>query len=116
MVHSGRAQWIPARPEFSGRAGSIWLRLKVISRMLCTAYVLIDNKGRLYKGVSNCFVRRFLEHVSGKTKTTKSMQGLRLAYKEEHESFAEARRREKYFKTGAGSRFLKKVLQVEMSL
>jgi hypothetical protein len=38
------------------------------------------------------------------------MKNLTVAYKEEYPTFAEARKREVYFKTAAGRRFLKKVI------
>jgi len=71
-------------------------------------YVLQDEKGRSYKGMTNNLDRRIKEHISGKTKTTRSMNGLRLVYCEEYDSFEEARGRELYLKTSAGRRFLKK--------
>ena len=75
--------------------------------MIYTMYVLIDDIGRLYKGVINDFERRFSEHKRGKTHTTRKMKNIRLAYKEEFSSFEKAREREIYFKTVAGRRFLK---------
>jgi len=73
-------------------------------------YVLKDKNGKFYKGVTNNFVRRFAEHNSGHTKTTSRMSNLKLVYKEEYDTFEEARKRELYLKSAAGRRFLKKIL------
>ncbi len=70
-------------------------------------YILQDNEGNLYKGMTSDIERRFREHVSGKTKTTRSMVGLRVIYTEEYETSLDARLREKYLKSAAGRRFLK---------
>jgi len=72
-----------------------------------TVYVLIDKKGNFYKGVTNNIERRLREHQSGKTRTTSKMSDLRIAYKEEFNNWDEARKKEVYFKTAAGRRFLK---------
>jgi len=76
-----------------------------------TNYVLKDKDGKLYKGMTNNLNRRLLEHARGKTKTTRNMKNLELAYKEEYNSFEVARKREIYFKTAAGRNFLKKILK-----
>ena len=57
--------------------------------------------------MTNNLLRRFNEHKNGKTITTRKMAGLEVVYKEEYESFEEARKRELYLKTAAGRRFLK---------
>jgi putative endonuclease len=61
--------------------------------------------------MTNSLSRRFLEHVRGKTKTTRAMVGLRLIYKEEYDTVEKARKREIYLKTAAGRKFLKQILQ-----
>ena len=75
-----------------------------------TTYVLKDKNGKIYKGVTNNFTRRLAEHNSGNTITTSRMNGLRLVYKEEYDTFEEARKRELYLKSAAGRKFLKKNL------
>jgi len=67
----------------------------------------MDECGKVYKGMTNNFSRRLAEHISGYTKTTSRMKGLRLVYKEEYVTFEEARKRELYLKSAAGRRFLK---------
>lgn len=70
-------------------------------------YVLKDDKGLLYKGMTNDLERRLKEHKYGKTKTTKKMNNPKIVHYEECNNVGEARKREKYFKTAAGRRFLK---------
>jgi len=73
-------------------------------------YVLIDSDGKLYKGMTSNLRKRLYDHKSRHTKTTARMKNVRVAYSEEFDSFIEARKRELYFKTAAGRRFLKKKL------
>ena len=75
-------------------------------------YVLQDKAGKFYKGSTNDFQRRFAEHKRGKTVTTRRMSDLKVVYMEEFETADEARKREKYFKTAAGRRFLKNKLKL----
>ena len=79
--------------------------------VMYVVYVLQDNKGKYYKGFTNNLARRFSEHKSGQTKSTKIMSDLKIVYTEEYETLLEARKREVYFKTAAGRRFLKKVMR-----
>lgn len=73
-----------------------------------TVYVLKDTSGTLYKGVTNNLSRRLKEHKSGHTRTTARMKELSIAYSEKFDSFEAARKRELYFKSAAGRRFLAK--------
>lgn len=78
--------------------------------MRYTVYVLADDSGRLYKGVTNNLDRRLKEHISGHTFTTRKMSGLVVRYTEMYDTFEAARAREKYLKSAAGRRFLKTVI------
>ncbi|HEV7449536.1 MAG TPA: GIY-YIG nuclease family protein [Candidatus Paceibacterota bacterium] len=78
--------------------------------MKYTAYVLQDRKGKRYKGVTSDLSRRLKDHSRGKTLTTSRMSELQVVYSEQFDTFTEARRREVYFKSAAGRRFLKKLL------
>lgn len=74
-------------------------------------YVLRSEKdGRLYKGFSSNLEKRILEHNSGKTKSTKGYLPWRLVYSEKVENRIEARKREKFLKSGLGRDFLKKII------
>jgi putative endonuclease len=75
-----------------------------------TVYILKDKDDKLYKGLTNNLVRRLREHKCGKTRTTNRMERLEVVYTEEYKDFADARKRELYFKSAAGRRFLKKVM------
>ena len=66
---------------------------------------LRDNK--LYIGFTKDLKLRFNEHISGKVYATKERRTLKLIYYEACTSKIKAIKREKYFKTGFGRRFLK---------
>lgn len=61
--------------------------------------------------MTNDLERRIREHRYGKTITTSRMNDLRVVYTESFPSFIEARKRELYFKSAAGRKFLKKVIK-----
>lgn len=73
-------------------------------------YILEDDKGKKYKGMTNNLQRRLGEHERGKTKTTRGMKNLRVVHTERYSNLMEARKREIYFKTAAGRQFIKKIL------
>lgn len=106
--HSVGRDLVPARTcriRRSVRAGSASFEI-----LMYTVYVLKDKNGKLYKGVTNNLERRLIEHMSGRTITTSRMKELMVVYKELYDNFETARKRELYFKTGAGRRFLKKFI------
>ncbi|MFA5022662.1 MAG: GIY-YIG nuclease family protein [Candidatus Paceibacterota bacterium] len=72
-----------------------------------TVYVLKDISGKIYKGMTNNLERRLKEHRSGHTVTTSKMGELSVVYTENYGTLFEARKRELYFKSAAGRRFLK---------
>jgi putative endonuclease len=75
------------------------------------AYVLRSIPfGNLYKGFCSDLNNRLAEHNSGKTKSNKHFAPWKIAYFESFSSIQEAIAREKYFKTSAGRKFLKKAL------
>ncbi|MBU1012439.1 MAG: GIY-YIG nuclease family protein [Bacteroidetes bacterium] len=65
---------------------------------------------RLYKGITNDLDRRIKEHDTGKNRSTKAYRPWELVYFEKVNSKAEARNREKFFKSGIGRDFLKRKL------
>jgi putative endonuclease len=73
-------------------------------------YVLEDVSGKVYKGMTRNLTRRLQEHRNGGSRTTSRMHDLTVAYTEEFGTFDAARRRELYFKSAAGRRFLKEKL------
>lgn len=62
--------------------------------------------GKYYVGCTENLKKRFEEHNSGKVEATKSRVPLNLVYYEAGISKEKAFKREKYFKTGYGRRFL----------
>jgi putative endonuclease len=66
--------------------------------------------GNLYKGFCSDLENRLAEHNSGKTKSTKPFLPWKIVYYDICDTLDEAISRERYFKTAAGRRFLKKVI------
>jgi len=62
---------------------------------------------KLYIGWTNNLKSRFVEHANGNVLSTKDRRPLNLIYYEACLSKELAIKREKYFKTGFGRRFLK---------
>jgi putative endonuclease len=74
-------------------------------------YVLRSaSSGRLYKGFCSDLEKRLSEHNSGKTKSTRPFIPWEIVYFERIESIKDAIKREKFLKTSAGRRYLKKVI------
>jgi len=67
---------------------------------------------RFYKGHCVDLKLRLKQHNSGQTVSTKPFIPREIVYFEEFVSRIEAVKREKYFKTAAGRRFLKKKIQL----
>jgi putative endonuclease len=75
-----------------------------------TTYVLqslVDHKR--YAGLSSDVEKRLKMHNAGKVKSTKRRRPFLLIYQEVAGTLAEARKREKYFKSAAGRSFLKRL-------
>ena len=70
-------------------------------------YILYSrSKDKTYTGSTDNLKRRLHEHNLGFCKSTKLGKPWQLLYTEEYSSLSEARKREKYFKTGFGRRYL----------
>ena len=63
-----------------------------------------------YKGHCENLEERLKEHNSGITVSIRPYIPFKLIYSEEFQTREEAIQREKYFKTSAGRRFLKKII------
>ena len=75
------------------------------------AYVLKSlNHDYYYKGHCENLEVRLKQHNSGMTESIKPYIPFQVAYFEKFETLEEAIKREKYFKSAAGRRFLKKFL------
>jgi len=72
------------------------------------AYVIKSlNVNCFYKGHCKDLKKRIDQHNSGMTESIKMYAPFKLVYSEDFETMEEAIKREKYFKTAAGRRFLK---------
>ncbi len=82
-----------------------------IKRLLCRmihVYVLKSlNNWRFYVGMTANVEKRLKEHNSGFTKSTKGYLPWDLFFFESYPSRFEARKREKYLKSGVGKEFIK---------
>lgn len=75
------------------------------------AYVLCSLKdGSLYKGHCENLEGRLKQHNAGLTKSIKNKTPFKIVYCESFSLREEAIKREKYFKSAAGRRFLKSKL------
>ena len=75
------------------------------------AYVLKSIKQQyFYKGHCEDLEKRLLQHNSGMTESIRPYIPFEIAYFEKFATEKEAIAREKYFKSAAGRRFLKKIL------
>jgi len=68
-----------------------------------------ESDGRIYVGFTDCVERRIKEHNAGKTKSTKGFIPWKLIFTENCDNRELARKREKYFKSGCGKEYLKKI-------
>ena len=75
--------------------------------MIFYTYVLISEGDRkLYIGFTKNIVKRLDEHNNGLVKSTEHRRPLKLVYYEACLNERDALKREKYFKSGYGQRFL----------
>jgi len=65
--------------------------------------------GHLYIGISQEPEKRLRQHNAGMTKSTKSRRPFKIIYKEKAKNRIDARRKEKYYKSGVGREFLKNI-------
>ncbi len=76
--------------------------------MFFSVYVLKSlQRNYFYVGLTNNIDRRVRQHQEGKERTTRPYLPFQLLVAEEYETRADARIREKYFKSGIGKERLK---------
>ena len=63
-----------------------------------------------YTGIAMDPLKRLKDHNSGRNRFTKGHLPWKIIYTESHPDWAEARKREKYFKSAAGKNWLRKYL------
>ncbi|MEO6488663.1 MAG: GIY-YIG nuclease family protein [Ferruginibacter sp.] len=66
--------------------------------------------GDIYVGIANDSDLRLKEHNAGKNRYTKGLKPWKKIYEELQADWSEARKREKYFKSGVGKEFLKSLV------
>ncbi|OGL31269.1 endonuclease [Candidatus Saccharibacteria bacterium RIFCSPHIGHO2_12_FULL_41_12] len=69
-----------------------------------------ESKNYIYVGMTSNLKRRIQQHNEGKSRSTKAYAPLRLVYSEMCGTGLEARKREKYLKSGVGKEFLKSLV------
>jgi len=79
--------------------------------MLCVYILKSLLVEKTYVGSTNNLARRLAEHNADKSTFTKTFVPWELIYQEECNSLQSARKREKYFKTAAGRKVLKKLFE-----
>ncbi|MCH7951584.1 GIY-YIG nuclease family protein [Patescibacteria group bacterium] len=70
-------------------------------------YVLLCADKKLYIGSTADLIKWINKHKKGQVKSTKKRLPIKLVYYEACLSMEAARKREKYFRTGFGRRFLR---------
>ena len=97
--HNGIAAVLPQRDPFGKNRRS---------KMKYTVYILRSMKdGKYYYGHTDNMDKRLKIHNSGKVRSTKSRKPLIIHYKEEVDSKSGAYKREKFFKTIEGYKYLR---------
>ena len=75
---------------------------------MCTVYVIRSESDRgLYIGLTNNLERRLKQHNRGHERSTRHRRPFVLVLTEHFETRAEARARERYYKSGFGREILK---------
>ena len=76
--------------------------------MMITVYAIKSiNRNYIYVGMSQDIQSRIARHNNGYERTTRAYRPFILIYKEEFPTRLEARKKEKYLKSGSGKEFLK---------
>lgn len=79
--------------------------------MIYVYVIKSDKDGRLYVGMSRFVEQRLTQHNKGMTASTRFYKPWKLLFFEEYENRTEARKREKYLKSGSGKEFIKNWLR-----
>jgi len=72
-------------------------------------YILKGINNQYYKGITYNINKRLRQHELGQNKTTKKMKNFKLVYVEICRNRLEARKLEKYFKSGIGREIIKEI-------
>ena len=75
---------------------------------MITVYAIVSEaNGDIYVGIAQDADKRLEEHNKGKSRYTKGLRPWRTIYRELQPNWEQARKREKYLKSGIGKEFLK---------
>ena len=78
-------------------------------------YILLSLKdNKTYVGSTNNLDRRISQHNAGRVDSTKNRTPLKIIYKEEYETLEEARMKERYYKSCAGRKKLKEIVEYKI--
>jgi putative endonuclease len=91
-------------------AGRVHLTTEKYNTMYFVYVLKSHVDGRLYKGMTKNIETRIYEHNTGKNKSTRPYRPWILVYSKEFETREEARKHEKWLKSGIGREFLKSIL------
>ena len=79
-------------------------------------YVLLCENGTFYRGYTNDLDKRFAKHKAGTgAKYTRMHKPVKIVHAEEFETKIDAIKRERYFKSAEGRKWLKENLLVQQS-
>ena len=89
-------------------AGRLKITLDNTTAMITVYAIKSLIKNYIYVGQTDNLQRRLEEHNKGKNRTTKPYKPFKLILREIFKTRIEARKREKYLKSGCGREYLKK--------
>ena len=78
--------------------------------MYYTYAIINKNKSYVYVGISDNYLRRIDQHNKGYNRTTKPYKPFEILLIEKYNNRIEARKREKYLKSGCGKEYLKNLI------
>ena len=101
---------VPAYPAYRQAGGRQARYIQGVVGMAWSVYAISSlSRSYIYVGLTSNVENRIERHNLGRERTTKPYRPFRLIWTEEHESRAEARKREIFLKSGCGKEFLKEV-------
>ena len=101
MVELADTQNLPAGRQAQNR---------VLKNMYFVYAIKSIDKNYIYVGLSKDIYRRFKEHNTGNNRTTKPYRPFIIFFQEQFETRIEAKKREKFLKSGCGKEYLKSLL------
>ena len=84
-----------------------------IGKVDCMGYLYIlqsEKNGRYYIGSTNNLSRRIAEHSAGKTKSIRALRPLRIVFKQDFATLAEARRAERKLKRLKSKKIIDRII------